>query len=81
MAAVRSSGFASLRQVEAVVLETDGSFSVKLGLNAQFLPADGPRVIKSSNTVTLRDGESTKITGADDKGGAFTVDVTLTLVK
>jgi uncharacterized membrane protein YcaP (DUF421 family) len=28
MAAVRSSGFASLRQVEAVVLETDGSFSV-----------------------------------------------------
>ena len=28
MAAVRSSGFASLGQVEAVVLETDGSFSV-----------------------------------------------------
>jgi uncharacterized membrane protein YcaP (DUF421 family) len=28
MAAVRSSGFASLQQVEAVVLETDGSFSV-----------------------------------------------------
>ncbi|UEM18570.1 DUF421 domain-containing protein [Skermanella mucosa] len=28
MAAVRSSGFASLEQVEAVVLETDGSFSV-----------------------------------------------------
>jgi uncharacterized membrane protein YcaP (DUF421 family) len=28
MAAVRSSGYASLGQVEAVVLETDGSFSV-----------------------------------------------------
>ena len=28
MAAVRSSGFASLQQVEAVVLETDGGFSV-----------------------------------------------------
>ena len=28
MAAVRSSGFACLQQVEAVVLETDGSFSV-----------------------------------------------------
>jgi uncharacterized membrane protein YcaP (DUF421 family) len=28
MAAVRSSGFASLEQVEAVVLETDGTFSV-----------------------------------------------------
>jgi hypothetical protein len=60
----------------------DGRFSVKLTLSGHYLPTDGqPRAFTSSDTVTLRDGESTTMTKTDEKGEAYTVEVALTVVK
>ena len=70
-------------QIDYTVTATDdGRFKLMLSLKGQFLSPEGlPRGFTSTNTFTFRDGESTKFTGSDDGGGAFTLDVTLTVVK
>jgi hypothetical protein len=70
-------------QIEcSVTAPGDDRFNLKLTLRVSFLSPDGqPRSITSTNTFTLKDKESTKFTGSDDGGGAFTVDVTLTTPK
>ena len=70
-------------QIDFLVSATpDGRFSLNLNFKGRFLSPEGQlRGFTASNTFTLRDGESTKYTGTDDMGAAFTLDVTLTVVK
>ena len=56
MAAVRSSGYASLGQVEAVVLETDGSFSV-VGPSSDGSTSALTNVLTPSGTVASTGGD------------------------
>jgi hypothetical protein len=66
----------------SVTAAGDGRFNLVLNFKGRFLSPEGPpREFTASKTLTLRDGESTKFTGSDDKGEAFTLDVTLTVVK
>jgi hypothetical protein len=66
----------------SVTADGDGRFNLKLTLTGRFFyPAGQIRSFTSTNTFTLKDGESTKVAGSDDGGGAYTVDVALTVVK
>jgi hypothetical protein len=71
-------------QIHATVLAVDDSrFSVALTINLQTISAGGPLVkFASTNTVTPRDGETTRYTATDkDSGVTYDVAVTLTIVK
>jgi hypothetical protein len=70
-------------QIDATVTPADeGRFNVNLNFTGRFPSSEGkPHDFAAQNTFTLRDGESTKYTGTDDSGAAFTLDVTLTVVK
>jgi hypothetical protein len=70
-------------QIDCVVTATgDGRFSLKLNLNRRFVEPDGQmRTFTSTNTSTVGDGEPIKLTGSDDGGGAYTVDVVVSVVK
>lgn len=66
----------------SVTSSNDGRLNLVLNFKGRDLSPEGkPREANSTNTVTLRDGEPARFTGSDDGGGAFTLDVTLTVVK
>jgi urease gamma subunit len=71
-------------EIHAMVRATDdGRFSVALTITLQTLSVGGQLVkFASTNTVTPRDGETTRYTATDkDNGATYDFAVTLTIVK
>jgi hypothetical protein len=70
-------------QIESQVTSPgDGRFQMMVNFIGRYIAGDGKlREVNATNTFTLRDAESTKFSGTDSSGAAFTLDVTLTVVK